>query len=634
MYQIVFCGGGNLLGAASSGVSVVSEHQLKRKEENMGKKLDTLLRRNSKPPKLKTLANFAIARITVLKNQHQVRCSHARSDVAQLLNLGHQDRALLHVEHVIREQNMLDVLIVIENYCHHLIDGILLVENNRECPDELNEAISSLIFASSRCGELPELQEIKGIFTSRYGKEFVARANELRNNCRVNLKLKQIASDNGITLHLEEDGYATAEEKITIEKEKELQPNEAANLNDLELGVDAKSFSEMITRDEKFSESMKGRKKYKDVAAAARDPFESAAYAAAAARAAVELSRPESWDEDPGGHSNHTQEIVFIYGDSLKSKLEIVEDAATEHVKPVEKGPGFDKIHPVDSFCTESEGEDMSQKSKRSHLKDLERSYKKKEELERTLSRSSSDTDTGTQYEGKATSNLDQTVPPGEEIVFDESDDETGKNWGGISKMKQHHSALDDERSNLPINEFQNTRYKTVADENCSDKEFKLHWESPRRKPLKSQADYVTHFAAARSRLGNTDCSSKSPGEEIVFDESDDETGKNWGSISWMKHHHSALDDERSNLPVNKLQKPSRYKTVADEKFSDKDIKLHWESPRRKPVKSQADDTTHSVEARSRLRSTDYLSAERHYLYSQYSNRKPTSMTRRHVHRD
>ncbi|GFZ18955.1 hypothetical protein Acr_27g0006940 [Actinidia rufa] len=563
----------------------------------MGKKLDALLRRNSKPPKLKALANLVI-----------------RSDY------GSQKPAPSPVfprpvEHVIREQNMLDVLVVIENYCHHLIDGVLLVENNRECPDELNEAISSLIFASSRCGELPELQEIKGIFTSRYGKEFVARADELRNNCRVNLKmiqklstrqaslesrqklLKQIASDNGITLHLEDDGYGTTEEKNTFEKEKELQPNDAENLNDLELGADANDIDEMITWDEKFSESMKGRKKYKDVAAAARDAFESAAYAAAAARAAVELSRSESWDEDPGGHngSNHKKETVFNYGDSSKSKIEIVEDAeATEDVKPAEKGLGFDKIHPVDSFCIESEGEDIAQKSKRSHLRDLKRSYKK-EELERTLSSSSSDADTGTKYEGKVATNLDQTVPPGEEIVFDESDDETGKNLDSISWMKQHHSASDDERSNLPINDLQ----------------------KPSRKPVKSQADCVTHSAEARSRLGNTDYLSKSPGEERVFDGSDDETGKNWGSISLMKHHHLALEDERFNLPINELQKPSRYKTVADENFPHKEFKLHWESPTRKPLKSQADHVTHSAKARSTLGTTDYLSAERHlYIYS------------------
>lgn len=44
-----------------------------------------------------------------------------------------------------------------------------------------------------------------------------------------------------------------------------------------------------------LSESMKVRRKYKDVADAAQDAFESAAYAAAAARAAVELARSESF---------------------------------------------------------------------------------------------------------------------------------------------------------------------------------------------------------------------------------------------------------------------------------------------------------------------------------------------------
>ena len=57
------------------------------------------------------------------------------------------------------------------------------------CPDELKEAISGLLYASTRCGEFPELQEICAAFTSRYGKEFVASAIELRNHCRVNPKV-------------------------------------------------------------------------------------------------------------------------------------------------------------------------------------------------------------------------------------------------------------------------------------------------------------------------------------------------------------------------------------------------------------------------------------------------------------
>ena len=60
----------------------------------------------------------------------------------------------------------------------------------RECPDELKEGISSLIFATSRCGEVPELQKIRQILTSRFGKDFADCAIELRNNCGVNPKVK------------------------------------------------------------------------------------------------------------------------------------------------------------------------------------------------------------------------------------------------------------------------------------------------------------------------------------------------------------------------------------------------------------------------------------------------------------
>lgn len=59
----------------------------------------------------------------------------------------------------------------------------------RECPVELKEAISSMIYASSRCGEFPELLEIRNVLTSRFGKEFAARAIELRNDCGVNPKV-------------------------------------------------------------------------------------------------------------------------------------------------------------------------------------------------------------------------------------------------------------------------------------------------------------------------------------------------------------------------------------------------------------------------------------------------------------
>ncbi|KAM7272025.1 hypothetical protein ACFE04_031239 [Oxalis oulophora] len=268
----------------------------------MGKKLDSFMgKKGFKTYKFKPLVNLSISRLAVLKHQRQVRCSQAQSDVLQLLVQGHHERALLRVEQVIKEQNMLDVYALLESFCHVLTERVHLIEEERECPDELKEAISSLLFASSRCGDFPELQEIRAVFTSRYGKEFTARAIELRNNCGVNPKiiqklstrqtglenrmkvLKKIAAENNISLQLEGGTSSSAE---ILQEKIEVSYNEPGETSDIGRGNDS------------FGGSLKTGRKYKDVADAAQAAFESAAYAAAAARAAVELSRTGS---DPRG---------------------------------------------------------------------------------------------------------------------------------------------------------------------------------------------------------------------------------------------------------------------------------------------------------------------------------------------
>ncbi|KAJ8774579.1 hypothetical protein K2173_017025 [Erythroxylum novogranatense] len=276
----------------------------------MGKKFDALFGRSFKASKFKSMANLAVSRIAILKNLRQVKCNQARFDVVQLLEQGHHDRALLRVEIVIKEQNMLDVFQMMESNFNLLIERVNLVEQDRECPGELKEAISSLMYASSRCGEFPELQEIRAVLTSWYGKEFVSRAIDLRNNCGVNLKmvqklstrqpnmeskmkvLKQIASENNIVLQLDEASYGVIEETSETSKQQN-KPRSSDSTYVL---------SEEIEKDE-FSDSMKSRKKYKDVADAAQAAFESAAYAATAARAAVELSR-SNHPQDPGNQKS------------------------------------------------------------------------------------------------------------------------------------------------------------------------------------------------------------------------------------------------------------------------------------------------------------------------------------------
>lgn len=81
------------LACGSSGTACLVE----RPAGKMGKRLDALLGRSFKTSKLKTIVKLATSRLAVLKNQRQVRCSHARADVVQLLNLDHQEAALVRV---------------------------------------------------------------------------------------------------------------------------------------------------------------------------------------------------------------------------------------------------------------------------------------------------------------------------------------------------------------------------------------------------------------------------------------------------------------------------------------------------------------------------------------------------------
>ncbi|KNA19799.1 hypothetical protein SOVF_058250 [Spinacia oleracea] len=187
----------------------------------MGKTLDILLGRKSS--KLSSLAEHAITRNSYHKNRQQALFSFSYSDIVQLLNLSHHEQALLRVEHVIKSKNMLDAFDLIESYCQLLKQNTSLIEKTKECPEELKEAIGSLIYASTRFGDFPELQHIRDFFTSKFGHQFVSQSIESPRDFGVNDKiiqqlsrrkpsletrisfLREIASNNGTTLYLRTD---------------------------------------------------------------------------------------------------------------------------------------------------------------------------------------------------------------------------------------------------------------------------------------------------------------------------------------------------------------------------------------------------------------------------------------------
>ncbi|XP_072971457.1 uncharacterized protein [Typha angustifolia] len=322
----------------------------------MGRKMDLLLGRTSRQTsKLKTLLGLTVSRLAVLRNHRQVRCIQARSDLAQLLQLGHADRALLRAEQVIKEQNMLDVFVMAESYCNLITERAILIENTKKCPEELREAISSLIFASSRCGELPELQDVRYIFATHFGKDFTAAALELRNSCGVNPKIieklstrqpslesrqrvvEEIAAEKGIKLDIQE----VSSEKLKGNRRFNQRNDEIkAEVN---TSVDNRKLPELDS-DESFS--MEVMQKYKDVPSAAQAAYESAALAASAARAAMELSR---FDSEGRGSSGQSKPVSKRRNENKELKRDTTEHSDSDKY--------FEKIDTVQNYNSDADVE-------------------------------------------------------------------------------------------------------------------------------------------------------------------------------------------------------------------------------------------------------------------------------------
>jgi len=112
-----------------------------------------------------------------------------RREIAQLLQTGQEATARIRVEHIIREQNIMDAYEIVELFSELVAVRLPIIESQKECPLDLREAIASLCFAAPRCSDLPELHVVQSMFAVKYGKEFVVAASELRPDCGVNRQI-------------------------------------------------------------------------------------------------------------------------------------------------------------------------------------------------------------------------------------------------------------------------------------------------------------------------------------------------------------------------------------------------------------------------------------------------------------
>lgn len=141
--------------------------------------------------KLKTNLKLAIQRLKLLERKKSENAHKSTKEIADYIQLNKYDRAKIKVEHIIREDYLVEAMEIVEMYCDLLLARFGLVESMKEIDMGLYECVSSLIWVAPRMeSECSELKVIAEELSHKYGKEFTLMCKENRSK-QVNEKLMQ-----------------------------------------------------------------------------------------------------------------------------------------------------------------------------------------------------------------------------------------------------------------------------------------------------------------------------------------------------------------------------------------------------------------------------------------------------------
>ncbi|KAK5657670.1 hypothetical protein OQA88_2742 [Cercophora sp. LCS_1] len=126
--------------------------------------------------KIKVQLKLAIARLRMVQKRDEALAKQQRRVMAQLLEVGKVDSALIRVENIIRSDIITELHEILELYCELLIARAGLLEAPT-CDPGLEEAVKSIIYAAPKT-EIKELQQVRILLAEKFGKEFVHQAME------------------------------------------------------------------------------------------------------------------------------------------------------------------------------------------------------------------------------------------------------------------------------------------------------------------------------------------------------------------------------------------------------------------------------------------------------------------------
>ncbi|KAM7480443.1 hypothetical protein LguiA_028656 [Lonicera macranthoides] len=157
--------------------------------------------------KCKSVIKVAKTRIETIQRRRNAMQKFFKTDIVDLLKNGLDYHAYGRAEGLLIEMTLTSCYDFLQQSCECISTHLSAMNLHKECPEECREAVASLIFAAARFADLPELRELRSIFTERYGdsletyinKEFVEKLKLKHPTKDMKLQLIQdIAEENGI----------------------------------------------------------------------------------------------------------------------------------------------------------------------------------------------------------------------------------------------------------------------------------------------------------------------------------------------------------------------------------------------------------------------------------------------------
>eukprot|EP00096_Caligus_rogercresseyi_P004174 TRINITY_DN1833_c0_g1_i3.p1 TRINITY_DN1833_c0_g1~~TRINITY_DN1833_c0_g1_i3.p1 ORF type:complete len:302 (+),score=100.05 TRINITY_DN1833_c0_g1_i3:40-945(+) len=138
---------------------------------------------SSKPnySQLKTNLKLCMNRLKLLQKKKTELAMKSRSEIADLIRNGKIDRAKIRVEHIIREDYLVEAMELVELYCDLLLARFGLLQSSSQVDCGLVEAVSTLIWCAPRLSsDVGELTTIAKHLCLKYGEPFAQVCRENR----------------------------------------------------------------------------------------------------------------------------------------------------------------------------------------------------------------------------------------------------------------------------------------------------------------------------------------------------------------------------------------------------------------------------------------------------------------------